>query len=478
MKVLIQPSRSAKVVFFVLLALAILASVWLPSTEFYREWKFEGKSKSRNNVVHAEVVNASPIQLVSVSVPAPSGFTPQTRVGFTAGDQWEPAIASDRFGHVYIIYPQYGGVPGCPTCYSPTMIFLMSSDHGQTWTSPSVFYPAGSTSYQVDAQIVVDPGDGRTVYAAWLQNNKSDIEVAKSTDFGATWTFVTADHTNAGTDKPILAVRGQNVYVSYNHSQTAYVTYSHDGAATFTEVKINQNSHLGWSLGGGGTVTPDGTVYISWDGYEQNGGAKGNVNLYISKSSNGGNTWTTMLLDTSKSPPDCSAFSCGWAFLGAAITMTSDTSGNLYALWNAGSVDKGPERIYFSKSTDGGNTWSAKQDVSTAAQGVEHSFPAISAAGNGDVRIAWMDTRAAASGAIDRWNVYFRSSTNGGSSWTSETDISTYVSGYSYIFPEGFRFPYGDYFEMDVDEQGTNHIVWGEGPDYSGPGSIWYAKGK
>jgi len=31
---------------------------------------------------------------------------------------------------------------------------------------------------------------------------------------------------------------------------------------------------------------------------------------------------------------------------------------------------------------------------------------------------------------------------------------------------------------MDVDEQGINHLVFGEGPDYSGPGSIWYVKGK
>ncbi len=311
MKVLIQPSRSVKVTFFVLLALAILASIWLPRTEFYREWKFEGKSKSRNGVVAAAVVNASPMKLVSVPALAPGGFTPQTRLGFTAGDQWEPAIAADRFGHVYMIYPQYGGVPGCPTCYSPTMIFQMSSDHGSTWSSPRVIYPEGSNAYQVDAQIVVDPVDGRTVYAAWLQNNKSDILVGKSTDNGATWSFVTADHTNAGTDKPILAVRGQDVYVSYNHSQTAYVTYSHDGGATFTEVKINQNSHLGWSLGGGGTVTPNGNVYISWDGYEQNGGAKGNVNLYISNSTDGGATWTTKLLDVSSSPPDCSAYSCG-----------------------------------------------------------------------------------------------------------------------------------------------------------------------
>ena len=45
-------------------------------------------------------------------------------------NEWEPAIAADRQGHVYVLYPQYGGVPGCPACYSPTMILQISSDHG------------------------------------------------------------------------------------------------------------------------------------------------------------------------------------------------------------------------------------------------------------------------------------------------------------------------------------------------------------
>jgi hypothetical protein len=475
MKVL-SANRSVSILLLVLLALG-LAALILPRTEFYREWRFEGKSKSRAGGVQSEVINSSPENKVNLAPPSPSGFTPQVRLGFVVGDEWEPAIAADRFGHVYMIYPQYGGVPGCPTCYSPTMILQISGDHGQTWSSPRVIYPAGSTSYQVDAQVTVDPVDGRTVYVSWLQNNKSDIVVGKSTDFGGVWSFVLADHTNAGTDKPILAVRGPDVYVSYNHSQTAYVTSSHDGGATFTQVKMNQNAKLGWSLGGGGTVTPNGNVYFTWDGYEQNGGAKGNVNLYISTSTDRGATWTTKLLDVSTSPPDCSAYSCGWAYLGAAIALTSDPSGNLYTLWNAGSEPRGPERIYFSKSTDGGNTWWAKQDVSTARNGIHHNFPAIAAAGNGDVRIAWMDARAA-NGDINRWNVYFRSSTNGGASWTSEVDVSTYVSGYSYIFTDGFRFPYGDYFEMDVDEQGTNHLIFGEGPDYAGPGSIWYVQGK
>jgi hypothetical protein len=475
MKVLAQ-SRSLKISLFVLSAL-VIAWFALPYTEFYREWVFEGKAKVREGPINPAVVNSSPIQPATVGLAAPSGFTPQVRLGFHVDNEWEPAIAADRFGHVYMIYPQYGGVPGCPTCYSPTMIFQMSSDHGQTWTSPSVIYPEGSTSYQVDAQIVVDPVDGQTVYAAWLQNNKSDILVGKSTDFGATWNFVYADSTNAGTDKPILAVRGQDVYVGYNHAQQIWVSSSHDGGQTFTEIKMNQNAKLGWSLAGGGTVTSDGAVYFAWDGYEGSGNAKGKVNLYVSKSTDGGATWNTTLLDVSASPPDCSAFNCGWAFLGAQVTMTSDDNGTLYALWNGGPTPKGPERIYFSKSTDGGNRWSDKQDVSTAPAGTHHAFPAIAAAGSGDVRISWMDARAA-NGGMDRWNVYYRSSANGGSTWGSEVDVSTPVTGVSYIFPDGFRFPFGDYYEMDIDEQGTAHLIFGEGDNYDSPGSIWYVKGK
>ena len=473
-------SRSISVFLFVLVAVGLAIAI-LPRTEFYREWRFEGKAKVREGGVRAEVVQLSPENKVTLAPPSPTGFTSQTRMGFNLPElqnDWEPAIASDRFGQVYILYPQYGGVPGCPDCYSPTMILQISRDHGKNFDAPIIIYPEGSNSYQVDAQIVVDPVDGKTVYASWLQNNKSDIVVAKSTDFGANWSVVTADATNAGTDKPILAVRDQNVYVVYNHSQTMWGSYSHDGGETFSSVKINQNAKLGWSLAGGGTVTPDGAVYFAWDGYEGNGGAKGNVNLYISKSTDGGVTWTTKLIDVSSSPPDCSAFSCGWAYLGAQMVMTSDSVGTLYTIWNAGSSARGPERIYFSKSGDGGSNWSAKSDVSMAPQGTHHAFPAISAAGNGDVRISWMDARAA-HGGMDRWNVYFRSSTDGGVSWSPEVDLSTYVSGYEdYIFPEGFRFPFGDYFEMDIDEQGTNHLVWGEGYNYDSPGSIWYVKGK
>jgi Neuraminidase (sialidase) len=305
-----------------------------------------------------------------------------------------------------------------------------------------------------------------------LQNGKSDIAVAKSTDFGATWNVVIADSTNAGTDKPVLLVRGKDVYVGYNHAQKVWVSSSHDAGATWQSVNINQNSHLGWSLAGGGAITPSGAVYFSWSGYTQNGGAKGPVNLYVSKSSDGGNTWTSTVLDVSGAPPDCSAFQCGWAYLGAAITMTSDPAGTLYALWNSGTVDKGAERIFYSTSTDGVQ-WSAKREVSTAPIGVAHAFPAVTSGGVSDIRIAWMDNRRSG-----MWNVFYRSSTDGGKTWTAEQTLSSYVPGFEYINQNGFSFPFGDYFEMDVDPSGITHAVWGEGLNYQGPGSIWYTTGK
>jgi len=430
----------------------------------------EGKGKVRGTP-SPDVVSARGAIATAAPPVLAGGFAPQARRGFTVGDQWEPAIATDAHGTVYILYPQYFGVPGCPSCPSPTMVLQVSRDRGNTWGAPRLIAPPGSG--QFDAQVAVDPLDGRTAYAAWLQDNKSDIAVARSDDFGDTWSVVIANSTNAATDKPILAVRGPHVYVGFNHTQKVWVASSHDGGHTFSNVTVNANANLGWSLAGGGVVDPSGSVSFGWAGYKRNGQAKGPVNLYVSRSTDGGATWTNRLVDVSASPPDCSAYQCGWAYLGAQITLAGDEAGVLYALWNMGTVDGGPERIFFALSTDGGSTWSTKQDVSLAPAGAAHAFPAVAAAAAGDVRIAWMDARG---GTL--WNTYYRSSSNGGAAWSAESDLSTYVPGFSYIQPGGFGYPFGDYFEMDIDDHGDTHAVWGEGLNYQTPGSIWYTRGR
>jgi hypothetical protein len=395
-------------------------------------------------------------------------FQPQSRLAASLpGDTWEPSISADRYGHVYVLIPDFP--PSCKGCPSSIAYLLVSNNNGKTWSTPRQIADPGSG--QIDVQVKVDPLDGKTVFASWLQNSKSLIEVAKSTDFGQTWTTVIANSTNAGTDKDILAVRGNDVYVAYDHSQTVWCSFSHDGGMTWNSVKVNANAQFGWSLTGGGTVDPAGNVYFAWNGYTQNGQAKGPVNLYVTKSADGGQTWTPTLLDISSSPPDCSAFSCGWAFLGPGIAMTSDTSGQLYVLWNSGTVEGGPERIYFSTSVDRGNTWSPRADVSLAPSGVDHAFPSLAAGAAGDIRIAWMDQRHE-----PHWNVYYRTSNDGGASWSGETVLSTYVAGYGYIFRDGFRFPFGDYFDMDIDNQSHTQTAWGEGYNWRTPGNVWYTR--
>jgi hypothetical protein len=114
-----------------------------------------------------------------------------------------------------------------------------------------------------------------------------------------------------------------------------------------------------------------------------------------------------------------------------------------------------------------------KADVSSADDPVEHGFPAIAAGVAGDVRIAWMDTRH-----NPLWNVFQRSSSNGGATWSAETRLSGPASGYDYVRPDGFPFPFGDYFSIAIDNLGNTHAVWGEGRNYKSPGSIWYTHGR
>jgi hypothetical protein len=354
----------------------------------------------------------------------------------------------------------------------------MSNDNGLSWqTSRALFpFPTG----QFDPQIIVDPVDRQTVYASWMQNNKRDIIVARSLDFGRNWSFSWADRGQDDADRPVLAVRGTDVYVGFNHEEKFFVAASHDAGQTFATIQVNVNAGPGSSLAGGATVDPAGNVYFGWTAYARHEMPRRPVSIYVSRSADSGRSWSTSLLDVSGAPPDCDAQSCETGYLGPQIALASDAAGSLYALWNAGATNGGPERIYFSSSTTAGANWSERANVSNAAPGVEHSFPALVAGAAGDVRIAWMDARAREAGRLDRplWNTYYRSSTNGGATWSTETQLSGLVHGYDYILSGGFRFPFGDYLSLAIDGQGTTHAVWGEGRNYKSPGSIWYAQGR
>ena len=428
---------------------------------------------------------------IAAAAPPKPAFTAPTRMGFPNGDDWEPSIAADRFGHVYAFWTHYigfGGAatgdpdPTCPDCGSPHMDLQISADGGATWSEPRAPFP--TLTREDDPQIVVDPADGQTLYASYMQDNKSSQYVARSDDFGATWQTVLVEPLQRGTDKDILAVRGTNVYLVYHTLQKIFVSYSHDRGATWTTRNLlngTTNSQFGQSLPSGGAVDSHGTVYFAWNGVNNTGQAKGRINLYVTKSTDQGVSWTTSLVDVSQAAPPCDCG--GWDFWGAQMALGVDASDSVYVLWNANRVKFGPQRLYVARSSDGARSWSTARDVSLAPSGSNNAFPALVATGTGDVRIAWMDDRngfdAGGDDPAARWNVYYRSSTDGGSTWSPESKLSAFVAGYTYKLAtpdDGFLQPYGDYFEMDIDNHGKTVALWGEGNSYTGPGNVWFAR--
>jgi hypothetical protein len=121
----------------------------------------------------------------------------------------------------------------------------------------------------------------------------------------------------------------------------------------------------------------------------------------------------------------------------------------------------------------------AWQDVSRAPAGSNNLFPAIVARADGELRIAWMDDRRVFDPGADdpsaRWNTYYRTSVNGDSTWSSETQLTAFSSDYSYSFADGFLEPYGDFMGLDVDGDGKTHAIWARARATTAPGNVWYA---
>ena len=427
---------------------------------------------------------------VSAVWAAPPGtFTNPLRLGFQGGDDWEPSIAADASGYVYALWTHYVGFgggatgeidPSCPGCPSPHMVIQIYDPIAQTWGAPHALAP--SEERQDDPQIVVDPVT-QFVYAAYMEGDKSSMFVARSEDFGETFEPVLVEDIERGLDKIALAARDGDVYLVYHSQQKIFASFSDDDGETWEVVQPihNTNSRFGVSLPSGAAIDSNGDAYFAWNGVNRPGQAKGTINLYVTKTADGGETWTTSVVDQSQAPPPCDCG--GWDYWGAQMAIGVDAEDRVYVMWNANDVKYGVQRMFFASSTDGAESWSDPVDVSLAPTGANNVFPALVAGGTGDVRIAWQDDRngfdAGGNDPAARWNTYYRRSTDGGDTWSDEAILSAYVLGFTYKVegpPDGYLQPYGDYFELDIDSAGKTVALWGEGNSYVGPGNVWFAR--
>jgi len=129
---------------------------------------------------------------------------PAVARGLTSGDQWNlpwRPMVRDGLRSLSALRKR----ADCKDCRVPTMLLVRAMTTARLADS-RVMLETGSG--QFDAQIAVDPADRRTLYAAWLQNGKRAVMLAKS------WIRGRRGILRCGTqqvelDKPALAVRAR-----------------------------------------------------------------------------------------------------------------------------------------------------------------------------------------------------------------------------------------------------------------------------
>jgi len=408
---------------------------------------------------------AAPVQAAA----APAGWQSE-QVWNASRNDWEPAVATDpSSSRVYELTTRYGGSKACTQCPDPAIIFRSSSDGGATWSADSFLCSCRGVKAQNDPVIAVS--NTGAIYAVFMNDYNPGVSFTKSTDHGATWSTPIALKGKglSFTDKPWMAIspNGQDVYVAFNSSDS-YVVASHDGGATFSaRVKTNSDS-LYW-FAEGGAVAPNGSVYFSESAENQN--ETGPVKLAVLKSSNGGTSWTTTFVDTSQQQPPCTVPSCTGDFFAPSASLDVDSAGKILLAYSANNTAAANKTMYVRTSTDG-VTWSARTDVGQNTG--DSGFPSVEAGtAAGDFRLVWQDSRNGATA----WNTWYRKTTDGGATWGTALRLSDLGSGAPYKTANGYAFPYGDYMDIAVTSTGTNIVIWGEGPNYVGPGGTWSTRG-
>jgi len=130
--------------------------------------------------------------------------------------------------------------------------------------------------------------------------------------------------------------------------------------------------------------------------------------------------------------------------------MAVDISGHLHVVWED---SPGMRDIYYRKSTDAGVTWTPSRritwnyDVST--------YPDIAVDSSGHLHVVWYDTTPG------NPEIYYKKSTDGGATWTANRRL-TWTSAYS-------RYP-----AIAVASSGHLHLVWED--QSSGHSDMYYKK--
>ena len=328
-----------------------------------------------------------------------------------------------------------------------------TTDGGVTWTAADA--PWSSTNFSKDPSVSY-ASDGSVYVSGVSTANPSVNYLARSTDNGATYgPFVSVPVGNRPTlivDNGATSPRQGTVYIFGLDNYTADpgapagtnpldFAKSTDGGQTWSARSIIAQPPLaGAHQSPMPRIASDGTIYVSYEEFSDRAlsCAQGNVvTNKLARSTNGGATW---MISTITGGPIVQGGTCVAGGTGhfaknatnatinvraqAVLGVKPTDPNTVYAIYGGGDLESpytiGTESGYhsdtiFTKSTDGGQTWSPKTKVNGDGQGSDQFLSWMDVAPNGTIWAGWQDRREDPNNYRIRW--YQAYSVDDGNTW-------------------------------------------------------------
>jgi hypothetical protein len=186
-------------------------------------------------------------------------------------------------------------------------------------------------------------------------------------------------------------------------SAEIYYKRSETGGNSWTSAR-----RLTWNSGNSSypavAVDSLGHPHVVWSDY-----APGNAEIYYKRSEDGGNSWTAGRRLTWNSS------------YSQYPAIAIDASDHLHVVFQ--DSIPGSYEIYYMKSEDGGDSWTSPNRI-TWTQG-NSEYPAMAIDSTGYLHVAWVDETPL------NYEIYYKKSEDGGDNWTASQRL-TYTSGSSY----------------------------------------------
>ena len=288
-------------------------------------------------------------------------------------------------------------------------LFLMTSLFAATsiTNSANALELEDRTLQEAESSGDVSAASGSNRFVVWEDNTPGnyDILIRRSADNGATWQAAKNLSNNPGHSyNPQIAVSGSNVYVvwlqidSGGTMEDIFLRRSADNGATWKPiVKLTTTGAVGFSSPQ--VIASGANVYAVWD--QENG------EIYIRRSTDNGATWKSVFNLSNNPGP-------------SHLKEIAVAGPNVYIAWSQSNSDNTQSDVFFRRSTDDGATWKTRVIISQSDEVV--SRPSMTVSGS-YIHIVWNQADPAV--GPNWYQVYIRSSPNGGATWNPPKDLTS-----------------------------------------------------